>query len=98
MIGLIVFCLTSGSIRRITWPLRWIKPRIGGFSISSVPRPRAPLSRRRRPARSFFLGRQSQLLEGALFEGDEVGGRVPAEAGPWRGGAVSSGLGFRAIW
>src|SRR3954467_7683033 len=44
------------------------------------------------------LGRQSQLLEGALFEGDEVGGRVPAEAGPWRGGAVSSGLGFRAIW
>src|SRR4051794_26287229 len=44
------------------------------------------------------LGRQSLLLEGALFEGGEVGGRIAAEAGPWRGGAVSSGLGFRAIW
>ena len=54
MIGLIVFCFTLGSIRRTTWPSRWIKPRIGGFSFSSVPRPQAPLSRRRRPARPFF--------------------------------------------
>src|SRR3954453_5472393 len=38
MIGLIVFCFTLGSIRRTTWPSRWIKPRIGGFSFSSVPR------------------------------------------------------------
>src|SRR4051812_37835366 len=44
------------------------------------------------------LGRQSLLLEGALFEGGEGGGRIAAEAGPWRFGAVSSGLGFRAIW
>jgi hypothetical protein len=54
MIGLIVFCFTLGSMRRTTCPSRWIKPRIGGFSFSSVPRPHAPLSRRRRPARSFF--------------------------------------------
>src|SRR3954447_12899553 len=38
MIGLIVFCFTLGSIRRTTCPSRWIKPRIGGFSFSSVPR------------------------------------------------------------
>src|SRR3954470_12150143 len=38
MIGLIVFCFTLGSMRRTTWPSRWIKPRIGGFSFSSVPR------------------------------------------------------------
>jgi hypothetical protein len=45
----------------------------------------------------FFLGRQSLLLESALFEVGEVCRRIAAEAGPWRGGAVSSGLGFRAI-
>src|SRR4051812_8467925 len=98
MIGLIVFCFTLGSIRRTTCPSRWIKPKIGGFSFSSVPRPQAPFRRRRRPARPFFLGRQSLLLEGALFEGGEVCRRIAAEAGPWRFGAVSSGLGFRAIW
>src|SRR3954453_20153764 len=38
MIGLIVFCFTLGSIRRTTWPSRWIKPRICCFSFSSVPR------------------------------------------------------------
>src|SRR4051812_42925429 len=54
MIGLTVFCFTLGSIRRTTWPSRWIKPRIGGFSFSSVPRPQVPLSRRRRPTRPFF--------------------------------------------
>src|SRR3954468_2906324 len=65
MIGLIVFCFTLGSIRRTTWPSRWIKPRIGGFSFSSVPRPQVPLSRRRRPARPFF-GRV------ALVSGDDI--------------------------
>src|SRR4051812_42391392 len=97
MIGLIVFCFTLGSMRRTTWPSRWIKPRIGGFSFSSVPRPHAPLSRRRRPARPFFLRRQSQLLEGALFEGGEVGGRIPAEAGAQDPGVVAlfqAGSGF----
>ena len=29
-------------------PPRWIRPRIGGFSFSRVPRPRSPFSRRRR--------------------------------------------------
>ena len=29
---------------------------------------------------TFFLGRQSLLLEGALFEVGQVGGRVAAEA------------------
>src|SRR3954469_3014704 len=62
MIGLIVFCFTLGSIRRTTWPSRWIKPRIGGFSFSSVPRPQVPLSRRRRPARPFLDGRRVALV------------------------------------
>src|SRR3954451_23542138 len=81
MIGLIVFCFTLGSMRRTTWPSRWIKPRIGGFSFSSVPRPHAPLSRRRRPARPFFLRRQSLLSEGLLFKFCEVCRRIAAEAG-----------------
>ena len=37
-----------------TSPLRCIMPKIGGFSFSSVPRPRSPFSRRRRPGRFFF--------------------------------------------
>src|SRR4051794_41408819 len=43
------------------------------------------------------LGRQSQLLEGALFEGAEVSGRVPAEAGAQDPGVVAlfqAGSGF----
>src|SRR3954467_6438425 len=39
--------------------------------------------------RLFFLGRQSLLLEGALFEGGEVGGRIPAEAGAQDPGVVA---------
>ena len=64
MIGLIVFCFTLGSIRRTTWPSRWIKPNIGGFSFSSVPRPQVPLSRRRRPARPFLDGSWVALVSG----------------------------------
>src|SRR3954451_12001510 len=52
MIGLIVFCFTLGSIRRTTWPSRWIKPSIGGFFLFNGPQ--VLLSRRRRPARPFF--------------------------------------------
>ena len=33
-------------------------PKIGGFSVVSVPRPRVPLSRLRRPRRPFGRGRQ----------------------------------------
>src|SRR3954449_678653 len=61
-IGLIVFGFTLGSIRRTTWPSRWIKPRICCFSFSSVPRPQVLLSRRRRPARPFLDGRRVALV------------------------------------
>src|SRR3954451_22645191 len=54
IIGLIVACCTLGSICRITGPPRWISPRTGGFSCSSVPRPGAPESLRRRPGRPFY--------------------------------------------
>src|SRR3954452_6476039 len=64
MIGLIVFCFTLGSIRRTTRPSRWIKPRIGGFSFSSVLRPHAPFSRRRRPARPFLDSRRVAFVPG----------------------------------
>jgi len=38
------------------YPKKAIKiPKIGGFSFSSVPRPRAPFRRFRRPLRRFFL-------------------------------------------
>src|SRR3954451_8806122 len=39
MIGWIVFCCTLVSMRSTTCPPRWIRPRIGGLSFSSVPRP-----------------------------------------------------------
>src|SRR3954470_7822876 len=86
---------------------------IQGFSRSSnrfsvaASRPPHSQSMRRWPERSkanqihslffFFLGRQSQLLEGALFEGAEVSGRVPAEAGAQDPGVVAlfqAGSGF----
>src|SRR3954465_4807114 len=38
-------------MRRTTSPPRWSRPRIGGLSFASVPRPGAPFSRRRRPGR-----------------------------------------------
>ena len=57
MIGWIVFCWTLASICSTTCPPRWIRPRIGGLSFSSVPRPGAPASRRRRPRRPFLRPR-----------------------------------------
>ena len=53
MMGSMVRCWTLGNIRITTRPPRWIMPKTGGFSFSRVPRPRAPLSLRRRPARPF---------------------------------------------
>jgi len=44
------------SIFTATSPPRWMIPRTGGFSFSSVPRPRAAFSLLRRPARRFFDG------------------------------------------
>ena len=58
MIGLIVACCTLASMRSATWPPRWISPRVGSLSFSSVPRPPLPFQRLRhwnlgqlRPAR-----------------------------------------------
>src|SRR3954468_22582811 len=42
MMGWIVACWTLASIWRTTSPPRWIRPKIGGFSFSRVPRPGAP--------------------------------------------------------
>src|SRR5215213_4283156 len=53
MIGWIVTCCTLASMRRITCPPRWIRPRMGGLSFSRVPRPGAPDSLRPRPSRPF---------------------------------------------
>src|SRR6266446_740609 len=52
--GLIVRCWTLSSIRITPSPPRWIIPKIGGFSVASVPRPGFPLRRLRRPRRPFF--------------------------------------------
>jgi len=54
MTGLIVACCTLASMRSTTCPPRWIRPRMGGLSFSSVPRPGAPASLRQRPSRPFW--------------------------------------------
>src|SRR4028119_314887 len=51
MTGLIVVCCTLASMRRTTWPPRWIRPRMGGLSLSGVPRPGAAANRRPPPPR-----------------------------------------------
>jgi len=53
--GLIVCCLTSGSILMTTWPPRSIIPSTGGFSFSSVPRPRFAFQPASASARPFFF-------------------------------------------
>ena len=52
--GPMVTCLTFSSIRITTSPPRCTIPKIGGFSLAKVPRPRSPFKRRRRPGRPFF--------------------------------------------
>src|SRR3954464_10803740 len=52
--GPIVACLTFSSIRITTSPPRCNIPKIGGFSLAKVPRPRSPFRRRRRGGRPFF--------------------------------------------
>src|SRR3954464_2981696 len=42
MTDLIVVCCTLASMRSTTSPPRWIRPRTGGLSFASVPRPGAP--------------------------------------------------------
>ena len=43
--GSIVTCWTFSNIRITTVPARWIMPKMGGFSLASVPRPRSPFKR-----------------------------------------------------
>ena len=59
-----VACWTLSSIRTTTAPPRWIIPKMGGFSVSRVPRPRAPFSRRRRPRRPFFHRFRASFMAG----------------------------------
>src|SRR6266545_6367455 len=61
MNGAMVACWTLASIVMATSPPRCIMPKIGGFSLAKVPRPRAPLRRFRRPSRPFFVRPQDVL-------------------------------------
>src|SRR5919205_1172699 len=74
MSGLIVACRTLGSMCRITAPPRWIRPRTGGFSFASVPRPGAPGSLRRRPGRPFFDLAWLALVPGHDVDFIDLGG------------------------
>ena len=49
-IDLIVACRTLAGLCRTTWPLRWIRPRMGGLPFVSVPRPAEPASLRHSPS------------------------------------------------
>src|SRR5262245_1067160 len=62
--GAIVTCRTSSNIRITTAPPRWIMPKMGGFSLARVPRPRSPFSRRRRGGRPFFNRLGMALMSG----------------------------------
>src|SRR3954464_5766569 len=64
MIGWIFFCCTLASMRSTTCPPRWIRPRIGGLSVASVPRPGAPANQRRRPSRPLGHRRGLALVPG----------------------------------
>ena len=61
--GSIVACWTFSSIRMTTSPVRWSMPKIGGFSRSSVPRPRSPFNRRRRGGRPALSGADRQVFD-----------------------------------
>ena len=60
-------------------------PRTGGFSFSSVPRPRAAFNLLRRPARPFFDGGGVFLV--ARVDVDLVGLDVPRQHDGWRFGS-----------
>jgi hypothetical protein len=73
MIGWIVFCCTLASMCSTTCPPRWIKPRIGGLSFSSVPRPGAA------PCAGLIRSRR----RAAPFPTPMVIGEVPMQR-PWQ--------------
>src|SRR4051812_26674852 len=54
VIGWIAVRCTVATLCKTTGPPRWIRPRMGGLSFSSVPRPGAPASLRRRPSGPFW--------------------------------------------
>src|SRR4051812_10655492 len=62
--GPIVTCLTFASIRITTSPPRCNIPKIGGFSLANVPRPRPPFKPLRRGASLFFDGLGMSLMSG----------------------------------
>ena len=62
--GPIVTCFPFSSIRITTVPQRGIIPKIGGFSLANVPRPRSPFNRRRRGASLFFHRLGLTLMSG----------------------------------
>src|SRR4051794_24373745 len=65
--GRIVVCRTLASIRTTTSPPRWSRPRTGGLSLSSVPRPGAP------PAAAGAAGAPfGDVGRPALVAGDDV--------------------------
>src|SRR4051794_11764089 len=83
--GRIVTCRTSGSIRGTISPPRCRRPRIGGLSFASVPRPGAPLSRRRRPGRPFLRPRPAGPCGRPRRGPRRSRPRLPAApAGAWR--------------
>src|SRR3954464_6669913 len=72
MIGSIVFCWTLASIRSTTCPPLWIRPRTGGLSFASVPRPGAPASRPRPPGGAGRAPPLGDVGRPALVAGDDV--------------------------
>src|SRR5690349_19702439 len=77
MTGRIVACRTSASIRRTTSPPRWSRPRTGGLSLASVPRPAAPL--RRRLGHGLHVRDAQVQLPGDLPVGEVQAHQVEAE-------------------
>src|SRR4051794_18534678 len=81
-------------MRDTTSPPRWTRPRIGGLSLASVPRPGAPLSRRRRPGRPLWRRRPGSPCARRRRRPRRSRPRPPAApAGAWRrarGGAARS--------
>ena len=62
--GLIVTCWTFSNLPMTTSPPRSIMPKIGGFSVARLPRPRLPLSRHRRPERPFLQPHRAAFVPG----------------------------------
>src|SRR5271166_5240924 len=82
MMGLMVACCTLGSMWIVTSPPRCIMPKTGGFSFSSVLRPRSPFRRRRRPLRPFFYGAGLALMPSRHVRLIALDGAAQLDFGP----------------